>query len=153
MPKPPGTYLQTKQPDRTAARVAAAKALKLKVESDTRRMALAMAFKAANVDPKQLDAMRKIAESCKNFGKEPATRQGVLLKELMRAIKELEKLSEKLSKSTELSAETAKDTRSFVSATRPMHGTAPSPPHVAAGALAVVVFVMSLKNLWARLMK
>lgn len=150
MSKPQGTYLQSRVLDKIAANVNDTRALKLKVDQE-RRAALGAAFKRARIDAKNLDTMRKIGESCKNLGKEPTTRQGVLLDALRKVLKQLTEFAEAQAKFKELANETGQPSKALLGATRSLHGGTPPPASVAAGALAVVVFVMALKKALSRI--
>ena len=146
MPKPQGTYLRTQAPTKIAHQAGEADALRQKVEADARRRNLEFAalMKASDVE-RHLAEMLKLAAALKNFGKEPATKQGVLVKALGDTAKLIKKFGELQAKIKTFNTELGTPAKSFVSASAKTEGAA-SAANMLLVAVALIAFVAAVKK-------
>lgn len=146
MPKPQGTYLRTQAPTKIAHQAGEADALRQKVEAEARRHRLEFAalMKQSEVE-RHLAEMLKLAASLKNFGKEPTTRQGVLVKALGDTAKLIKKFGELQAKIKTFNTELGMPAKSFVSASAKAEGAATA-ANMLLVAVALIAFVAAVKK-------
>ena len=147
MPKPPGSYLHSQAPTKIATQVAQADQLKQKVEAEARARAAAFAalLKQSGLDERRLAEAHKLAESLKNFGKEPTTKQGVLVKALGETAKLLEKFGELQAKVKAFNTELGAPAKSFVNA-HAKADSAASAANMLLVAVALIAFVAAIRK-------
>ena len=154
MPKPTPTYLRTQQPTKVANQADQARLLRQKVEGD-QRMAFAAILQKRRLDPRRLAELQKLAESLKNFGKEPGTRQGVLVKalgeaaDLAQEVATLFAKDKALAADKELQATVVVSGKKLGSAADKLGGVA-NAANVLAAAVALIAFVMAVKKASAK---
>lgn len=147
MPKPPQTYARTQAPTKIANQAEQAKLVKSKVDAQDQLRAAAFAaiLKKSRLDGRHLAEYQKLAEALKNFGKEPSTKQGVLVKQLGEAADLLKDFAELQAKIKEFNTELGPRAKGFASAHDKTEGT-PSAANMLLVAVALIAFIAAIKK-------
>ena len=161
MPKPPDTYRQSQAPTKFANQAEQALKLKQKVDADLdaeasrRATSFAAILKRSQLEKKQLDDAKKLAATLKNFGKEPSTRQGTLLKAAGDIVEQGQEVAAMLAKFKELA--TVKEVQTVIGTAKKMDGTCDKFSATANAvnaltfAVALLAFVAAIGNAVAKL--
>lgn len=146
MAKPQGTYLRTQAPTKVAHQAGQADALRQKVEAEARRtwVEFAALMKASAIE-RHLADMLKLAAALKNFGKEPSTKQGVLVKALGDTAKLVKKFGEIQAKIKTFNSELGAPAKDVVTASTKADGAATA-ANMLLVALALIAFVAAIKK-------